>query len=853
MLLLGNKILLFRGRNQFFIKFLRSAANSTMPTMSPTAAVSPLVSSPSPPHHYHQEQDSIDDDGSGLSTTVREGNILCISIDSPVSSVNIMSAKMLSALPRILSKLNDPSLKYRGAVIISKKEGSFFHGADINMFTACKSSAEFCQLAQDGQRIFDLLEKIRVPIVAAINGQCLGGGLELALACTYRIATTSDSTRLGLPEVKLGILPAAGGTQRLPRLVGIRQALSMMTAGSLLDAKRAFKVGLVDEVVDPFALEQTALTVASELASGKLKVSTGRRGRSAGSLMEILLERNSLGRYFLFGQAKASVLKASKGQYPAPLSIIKAVETGINSGMAAGLLFEATEFGRLGMTPISKALRGLFFASTSARKNPFVNSSSSFADSNINSASKQEEDFNIIEGRHLPEQRKAAAAALAATQVQSQQKQKQLPTKAISVIGSGLMGSGIAHVAAGTAKLAVALKDKTKEAVLRGEAAAVTGLLKRKSQPGFESIRHASLITALCDEDAAWPKRLALSDVVIEAIYEDLEMKRNLIRQVEPLMRPDAIFATNTSALSVTEIAEASSRPEQVIGLHFFSPVDRMPLVELIEHAKTSRATAWRAFELASRMGKTVIVVKDVPGFFVNRCLGPFMAEALILLRQGVDPHAIDNALIKFGMPMGPIALLDEVGIDIALKTCESLAVSPGVGSRLAGMGGANYLPSLRKVSELCRGKKDGAGFYLHRSINPEKSSSSSSAASTSKLLIVNSMAMDLLFHGSKIKQPVQPMVLLESDIVDRMIMRFVSEAIWALDDHVIRSVEDGDLASVFGIGWPPFLGGPFRYIDEMGAKVAVKKFVALANAHGQHFAPPKLLVSMAADGRTFY
>ena len=821
--------------------------------VSPQAAEYSFPSpSPLQQQNYHHEQD-VDDDGSGLVTSLHDGNILCISIDSPFSSVNIMSAKMLSALPRILSKLNDPSLKYRGAVIISKKEGSFFHGADINMFQACQSSAEFCRLAQDGQRIFDLLEKTRVPIVAAISGQCLGGGLELALACTYRIASTADSTRLGLPEVKLGILPAAGGTQRLPRLVGIRQALSMMTTGSLLDAKRAFKVGLVDEVVDPFALEQTAFTVASELASGKMKVATGRRGKSAGSLMEVLLERNSLGRYFLFRQARASVLKATKGQYPAPLSVITAVETGVTSGMTAGLLFEATEFGRLGMTPISKALRGLFFASTSARKNPFsvtTTSSSSLPTTAVN----QEEGSSITEGRHLPEQRNAAAATAA------QNQKKQLPTKAISVIGSGLMGSGIAHVAAGTAKLAVALKDKTKEAVLRGEAAAVTGLLKRKSQPGFESIRHASLITALCDEDAAWPKRLALSDVVIEAIYEDLEMKRSLIRQVEPLMRPDAIFATNTSALSVTEIAEASSRPEQVIGLHFFSPVDRMPLVELIQHAKTSRATAWRAFELASRMGKTVIVVRDVPGFFVNRCLGPFMAEALTLLRQGVEPHAIDNALVKFGMPMGPIALIDEVGIDIALKTCESLAVSPGVGSRLAGTGGANYLPSLRKVSESCRGKKDGAGFYLHRSVNPDKSSSSSSSFSSSssslsksKLLIVNSLAIDLLFAGGGNVKPAQPMVLSESDIVDRMIMRFVSEAVWALDDHVIRSAEDGDLASVFGIGWPPFLGGPFRYIDTMGVKAAVKKFTALANAHGQHFAPPKLLVAMAAEGRSFY
>lgn len=844
--------------NKKFLQFF-STSSSTTASIMHNSKVSPQAAeysfpSPSPlqQQNYHHEQD-VDDDGSGLVTSLHDGNILCISIDSPFSSVNIMSAKMLSALPRILSKLNDPSLKYRGAVIISKKEGSFFHGADINMFQACQSSAEFCRLAQDGQRIFDLLEKTRVPIVAAISGQCLGGGLELALACTYRIASTADSTRLGLPEVKLGILPAAGGTQRLPRLVGIRQALSMMTTGSLLDAKRAFKVGLVDEVVDPFALEQTAFTVASELASGKMKVATGRRGKSAGSLMEVLLERNSLGRYFLFRQARASVLKATKGQYPAPLSVITAVETGVTSGMTAGLLFEATEFGRLGMTPISKALRGLFFASTSARKNPFsvtTTSSSSLPTTAVN----QEEGSSITEGRHLPEQRNAAAATAA------QNQKKQLPTKAISVIGSGLMGSGIAHVAAGTAKLAVALKDKTKEAVLRGEAAAVTGLLKRKSQPGFESIRHASLITALCDEDAAWPKRLALSDVVIEAIYEDLEMKRSLIRQVEPLMRPDAIFATNTSALSVTEIAEASSRPEQVIGLHFFSPVDRMPLVELIQHAKTSRATAWRAFELASRMGKTVIVVRDVPGFFVNRCLGPFMAEALTLLRQGVEPHAIDNALVKFGMPMGPIALIDEVGIDIALKTCESLAVSPGVGSRLAGTGGANYLPSLRKVSESCRGKKDGAGFYLHRSVNPDKSSSSSSSFSSSssslsksKLLIVNSLAIDLLFAGGGNVKPAQPMVLSESDIVDRMIMRFVSEAVWALDDHVIRSAEDGDLASVFGIGWPPFLGGPFRYIDTMGVKAAVKKFTALANAHGQHFAPPKLLVAMAAEGRSFY
>ena len=824
---LGNKIILKTLLSQNFktvkmsesSSFWRSAGSTSSQTkVSQVSPHSPLFSHQISLAHQNLNND---DDDSGLSTSVREGGILCISIDSPASSVNIMSSKMLSALPRILSKLNDPSLKYRGAVIISKKEGSFFHGADINMFQACSSSAEFTRLAQDGQRIFDLLESTRVPIVAAINGQCLGGGLELALACTYRIAASSDSTRIGLPEVKLGILPAAGGTQRLPRLVGIRQALLMMTTGSLLDAKRALKVGLVDEVVDPFALEHTALTVASELASGKLKVLKGRRGKSVDSLMEILLERNSLGRYFLFKQARSAVLKASKGFYPAPMSVITAVETGVTSGMAAGLLFEATEFGRLGMTPISKALRGLFFASTAARKNPFV-----ISNSNV----------EINEGRHLTEQRQSAA-------------QQQLPTKAIAVIGSGLMGSGIAHVAAGTAKLAVALKDKTKEAVLRGEAAAVTGLLKRKSQPGFESIRHASLITALCDEDAAWPKRLALADVVIEAIYEDLEMKRSLIRQIEPLMRPDAVFATNTSALSVTEIANASSRPEQVIGLHFFSPVDRMPLVELIQHAKTSRATARRAFDLASRMGKTVIVVRDVPGFFVNRCLGPFMAEALTLLRQGVEPHAIDNALIKFGMPMGPIALIDEVGIDIALKTCESLAISPGVGTRLAGTGGAHCLAPLRKVSESCRGKKDGAGFYLHRFTTSEKSMSSN--VSTKSNLIVNKIAIDLLTHGTT--QPSHALVLPDADIVDRMVMRFISEAVWALDDKVIRSAEDGDLASVFGVGWPPFLGGPFRYIDAMGLKVAVKKFNQLALAHGQHFAPPKLLVHMASEGKNFY
>jgi enoyl-CoA hydratase / long-chain 3-hydroxyacyl-CoA dehydrogenase len=771
-------------------------ASSALPALGPRFASSAL---PALGPRFASSALPALDPRSGVHTSRTPSGVLLIRLDSPGEKVNVLSAEMMTAFSSVLSTLqSDHTVK--AAVVLSAKPDNFIAGADVKMFDECATAADLSRLSSHGQRVMDAVAAARVPIVAAIHGACLGGGLELALACTYRVASSSPKTRLGLPEVQLGLLPGAGGTQRLPRTVGIQAALSLMTTGSSIRADRARRMGLVEEVVDPAALEAVAVEAALELASGTLKArpkSSRQPGLQPG-LLAWLLEGNPLGRRVLFDRARAQVAKATGGHYPAPAAIVDTVEEGVTHGVAAGLAREAREFGNLGFSDESRALRGIFFAQRETKKNP----------------------YGLVPA--------------------------DLQVRNVAVLGAGLMGAGIAHVTSLVAGLPVTLKDRTREAVLRGEAQVAdelaAGVRKKRLTP-FESAVAASRITGVSDGDASWERHVGRADLVIEAVFEDLAAKHDVLRRIEPLLRPTAVVATNTSAIPIAKIAAGSRRPDRVVGMHYFSPVPKMPLLEVIPHAGTANDAAAIAVDTGYRQGKTVIVVKDVPGFFVNRCLSPYMAEAFALVQSGVDPVALDAAIKAWGFPVGPLTLVDEVGVDVAFHTYRTLLGSLGV--RMAGW---NPQGLQEVVNRKWLGRKSGKGFYIYPSSSTGKGKGKAGAGAAGPRPIHQEMIDLLRTYPSSASPSLSPAVLQE-----RMVLRFVKECIHSLDDGIIRSAADGDIGAVFGLGFPPFRGGPFRWCDSVGAAVVVDKMRGYARTVGPQFEPPASLVAMAGDGRTFH
>jgi len=699
-----------------------------------------------------------------------ENGIAVLTFDLPGAPVNTFTAAAQSDLRRAFEAI-ERDAGIRAAVVLSGKRDNFIAGADIEAFLEFRTADDAEQASRAGHAAFDAIADGK-PVVCAINGGCLGGGTELALACHWRIASDSPRTALSLPEVQLGLIPGAGGTQRLPALIGLQAALDMILTGKAVRAKKALQLGLVDEMVHPSILRRVAIQRATELADGTRRREPKQRGAG-----EMLLDENPIGRAIVFRKAKESVLARTKGLYPAPLAALDAVAAGYSSD-GDGYQTEARLFGTLAMTPESQELVFLFFASTALKRDPGVDSES------------------------LP---------------------VALPVNKLGIVGAGFMGAGIASVASSAGTI-VRMKDADTSRIAKG-LAAVRDVMRDKlvkkqiTRPQFDDL----LLSVSGTTDYTG---FANADLVIEAVFEDLHVKHQVLREIEAVVASHAIVASNTSTIPIGRIASASARPERVLGMHFFSPVHKMPLLEIITHAGADPQVVISAVQYGRKLGKTVIVVRDGPGFFANRVLSPYVNAAGFLLDEGASIESIDEALVKFGFPVGPITLVDEVGLDVATKA--GAVVAEAFGARMAPN------ESIQRVMKAGRlGRKGKRGFYLYDDAGKKGG--------------VDSSVYDLLPTRQK------RITMSATRIVERCVYGMLNEAVRCLEDGVLRSARDGDIGAVFGIGFPPFRGGPFRHIDRVGAAAVVSTLDELEREFPGRYEAADSLREMAERGERFY
>jgi 3-hydroxyacyl-CoA dehydrogenase/enoyl-CoA hydratase/3-hydroxybutyryl-CoA epimerase len=704
-------------------------------------------------------------------TSRNENGFAVVTFDLPGSPVNTLGSAVSREFAALLDRLfRDGSV--RAIVLMSGKPDNFIAGADIEEFARLDSEEEAAMLSKEAEDVMDRVAASPKPIVAAIHGACLGGGFELALACQWRIATDHPKTQIGLPEIQLGIIPGAGGTQRLPRLVGARAALDMILAGKSEPGARALRLGMVDELVPNSILLEVALRAADRLAT----IGPGRRERRGG-IAALLLDRNPIGRRVVYSQARKTVLARTGGNYPAPLAALDVVQTGLERGFRAGLRAEHEAFGKLAVSDVSHRLVEIFFATTALKK-----------------------DDGVPPG---------TVGEVA-------------PIRRIAVVGAGFMGAAIAGTAVLRARVEARLKDADLTRVGRGIRGALRILderLKRRRISRPEHARLASLISGAADFSG-----FRRADLVIEAVFEDLQVKRDVLADVETMITADTIFATNTSTIPIADIAEGAQRPGNVLGMHFFSPVEKMPLLEVIPHAGTAPECVVRAVRFGRKMGKTVIVVADHPGFWVNRILLPYMNEAGLLLEEGVPIDLVDRVMTRFGFPVGPVTLLDEVGLDVGAKAGKVMHEKFGARLEPAGV-------LARMLDGGRQGRKNGKGFYRY---------------ADGKKQGVDESVYTLL--GVTPREDAAPTM-----VQQRLVYAMLNEAAMAAGEGVVRSPRDGDIGAVFGIGFPAFRGGPLRMIDDMGASRVVQLLRSLEASHGERFRPADALVQMADNGERFY
>ena len=709
----------------------------------------------------------------------QENHIATIRIDVKNEPQNTLKAEFADQIQAIFTQIKN-NKDVHGVVIISGKPDGFIAGADIKVLEKLKTIQDAVEVSRVGHQTFQQMNDLGIPVVAAIHGPCLGGGLELALACHGRVCTDSLKTTLGLPEVQLGLLPGGGGTQRLPKLIGIANALDMMLTGRQLKPKQAKKLGLVDEVTPQANLVKAAYELVNKIRAGKF--SRQKSSLTTAALMRWALEDNKWGRQILFQQARKKLLAKTLGNYPAPEYIIDCVEAGAELGEAVGYAKEAELFGELVKSAEAKQLIGLFFASTELKKESGI----------------AEKDF----------------AQLAELK----------PVSSVGVLGGGLMGAGIAYVSIEKANIPVRLKDRDADGVLHGLKYS-HNIYDKRLKKGYISLSQKaekmSMLTGTTDYSG-----FAQVDIVIEAVFEDLQLKQQMLREVEKIGRADIIFATNTSSIPISEIAKASQHPETVIGLHYFSPVDKMPLLEIIKTPKTSAEVVARSVAFGKKQGKTVIVVNDGPGFYTSRILAPYMNEAGHIVAEGVAIDKIDSALKKYGFPIGPITLLDEVGIDVGTKIAPIL--ESAFGERMAPPASFSKLIDAGR-----KGKKNKKGFYVYP------------ANGKGPKVVDESVYKDLGIQAHNNMDAVE--------IAERCVLQMVNEAARCLEEGILNNARDGDIGAVFGLGFPAFLGGPFHYCDSQGIQVIVDKLKHFETIHGSRFTPAKILLEKIKQNQGFF
>ncbi len=706
-------------------------------------------------------------------------DIAILTFDLAGEKVNKLGEVPLNELSDCLDKIRADS-SYKAALIRSGKKGSFIVGADINVIKTLSDKSQAAEAAALGQAVFSKLEDLKIPTLAAVDGPCMGGGTELILACKYRVCSDSNKTQIGLPEIKLGILPGWGGSYRMPKLVGWMNALDIILSTKSIRANKAPKIGLVDAVLPEAVFQEKSLEYARAVATGKGIPGAGHR---AVPLVEKVLTGNSIGKSIFFGKAKEATLKATKGHYPAPLQALELMKSKHHLGRDAYMKEEARVFGDLWATSESKNLVNLFLLMEAAKREI---------------------------GADLSKEEIKALA----------------PITDIAVLGAGVMGGGIGSQAAQSGVFTT-LKDLNFDAIAKGlqhARALVEKKVKKKHYSKAEGEQVLGKIRGQIDY-----KGFKGHELVIEAIVENLEIKKSVFAELENYISDDAIVASNTSSLRLTEMAKAFKHPERFVGLHFFNPVDKMPLIEVITHDKTDPKVTARVVAFSKAIGKTPVVVKDGPGFLVNRLLMPWLNEAGYCLEEGYSIEDMDKALKKFGMPMGPFELLDEVGLDVAAKVGHILNADFGERAKPAAL--LDKILEHNKTSgEKRLGHKTFLGFYKWN-------------AETGRRENPDTEFVSKVVHAGAAKSKTANS---DQEIIERQIFPMINEAARALlEDKIVQSPEMLDLAMIFGTGFPPFRGGLLRYADSVGIAHILATLKKLEAQHGPRFAPAPSLAKI--------
>ena len=676
--------------------------------------------------------------------------VVTLTFDQEDSVANVFNEDMFAELNDQLDYIENNQKSIRGVIFKSAKPSIFIAGADLKSFADDPAPERISYLIKLGQDTFNRIEDLCITTVAAINGACLGGGYELALACDHRVATLDSSTKIGLPETMLGILPAWGGSTRLPRLIGLPAAMGIILAGKVVVPKLAYKLKMVDRLCHKENLDTTAKAM---LTYGKTKYK------------RFFLNKFPL-KLIAKSKATKNVLKTTGGVYPAPLKALDVMVKGLGGSMQESLELEKKAFAELLNSDVASNLVNIFFLQERSKK------------------TKSDKDFKVNK---------------------------------TAVIGAGVMGAGIAQWISSRG-VKVLLKDIKPEFVSKGIATInklYSAAVKKRVMTKTEATQKLDNVTPITE---SLPMKNV--DLVVEAAIEQLDIKQNLFAELETLVRDDTILATNTSALSIVDVAEKMQHKERVVGIHYFNPVHKMKLVEVVKGECTSEETVLKATQFVKKTGKLPVIVKDSPGFLVNRILMPYLIEAVHLANGGNDIEHTDKLLRKFGMPMGPFRLIDEVGGDVCQHVADDLL------NRL-NTKFPNSSLLRRMIEEGNLGKKSGQGFYKY-SKGKSNGACDVPRNSTFRLQCEN------------------------EEIVDRLILIMINEAVRCLEEEVVASPKDVDFGMIMGTGWAPFRGGPIRYLDSVGSKKIAERLQELAKKDA-YFAPCDMLLEYAKTNKKFY